>query len=579
MGMPARRGLRAGSASSASSKTNANADELSPSDRNNDESPASDRTNDESPAPDRTNGDPVPDSTLDNIAMLNEAYIAFVNFGTLPIVRRRTRPAVKAQVGWEVASKLLAVTDKIALSPRDSIDMALIQEDSRAYNDICEQIGTVVSDLKMLGKRLERAYNDDLCMKRSELDERTLRELQVQVWMRMALWEAEHEHGWIFLERVISGVKAETQEKTAAKNRLVLDIILSLELGQKVISELDESKLANWIQETLTVGFRWKIPSGYGHHVLEHFNVSDPFSTAKSDNNPPEPHVGADSPSPKKKSRGNMQDSTGCNDSEGNTASSPLARGPVKQSQDQDSQACSIASSSFGTDGSAHEVDRFSSGNEDVAMKKKEGSRKVFHLSSPVSVPGVNDRSCLRDALGSILEGHIRRKVCAFMTEHMPATGNTPIKVADQALQPRGLYLKRVYADYDKPGGVVYNLLQIRECQMVLALDLTAADGSGVAHHSIGWNGKALLDRPYNNIIEERDRSNSIHARMAFDELYPKETFKDWRIVHAFAIANIRNKKRKRSSRKRKKRKRDREAEHCGGAKTRSIVGQHGDGR
>ena len=61
------------------------------------------------------------------------------------------------------------------------------------------------------------------------------------------------------------------------------------------------------------------------------------------------------------------------------------------------------------------------------------------------------------------------------------------------------------------------------------------------------------MDRPYNNIIEEKQRSNPIHARIAFDELYPGETFKDWRIVHAFAIANIRNKKRKRSSMKRKK--------------------------
>ena len=276
-----------------------------------------------------------------------------------------------------------------------------------------------------------------------------------------------------------------------------------------------------------------------------------------------------------------MQDSTGHNDSEVNAASSPLVQGPVNQSQDQDSQACSNGSSASGLGGSGYEVDRFSSGNEDAAMKKDEGSRKVFHLSPPVSAPGVNDRSCLLDAMGSILEGHIRRKVCAYMRENMPATGNTPIKVAEQALQPHGLYLKRVYDRFrdNKSGGVEYNLLQIRQCQMVLALDLTSADGSGVAHHSIGWNGKALLDRPYNNIIEERDRSNSIHARMAFDELYPKETFKDWRIVHAFAIANIRNKKRKRSSRKRKKRKRDREAEHCGGAKTRSIVGQHVDER
>ena len=104
----------------------------------------------------------------------------------------------------------------------------------------------------------------------------------------------------------------------------------------------------------------------------------------------------------------------------------------------------------------------------------------------------------------------------------------------------------------EKPGGFVYNALQLRECQMILALDLTAANGSGVAHHCIGWNGTALLDPPHNIIIEEKDRSNQKYARMVFDELYPKETYKEWRVVQAFAIAKISNKK-TRTMRKRKR--------------------------
>jgi len=208
-----------------------------------------------------------------------------------------------------------------------------------------------------------------------------------------------------------------------------------------------------------------------------------------------------------------------------------------------------------------NEIGRFSASNEDGAMKKEEGSRKVPNLSSPVSAPGVNDRSCLLDALDSILGGNIGPKVRACMRSIMPSTGNTPIKVANQALQPHGLYLKRVTDKFcdNKPGGVVYNLLQLRVCQMVLALDLTLADGSGVAHHSIGWNGKALFDRPNNLIIEEKDRSDPKHARTTFDELFPKETFKDWRIVQAFAMAKLGNKdtrklrKRMRASGKRKR--------------------------
>ena len=92
----------------------------------------------------------------------------------------------------------------------------------------------------------------------------------------------------------------------------------------------------------------------------------------------------------------------------------------------------------------------------------------------------------------------------------------------------------------------------------MLALNLTRADGSGVAHHAIGWDGKALLDRPHNVVIEEKDRSDKIHARRAFGELWPKETFDDWRIVQAFAIAKLRNKEKE--QKKARSRKRNRRA-------------------
>ena len=60
-------------------------------------------------------------------------------------------------------------------------------------------------------------------------------------------------------------------------------------------------------------------------------------------------------PSLKKKSKRNMPDSIGRNNSEVNAASSPLVRGPVNQSHcGQDSQACDNSSISFGMGGSAH---------------------------------------------------------------------------------------------------------------------------------------------------------------------------------------------------------------------------------
>ena len=260
-------------------------------------------------------------------------------------------------------------------------------------------------------------------------------------------------------------------------------------------------------------------------------------------------------PSPKKKSRDasnkdslNMPDSIG-GDSEGKTASSPLVRGPAKQqSRNQDSRA-----SEEGSSPACDEVGRYSTGNEEKAKKKGTGSRKVLNLLSFVSEHGVNNRACLLYALDSILNGHIRRSVCNNMRENMPAKGDTPMKIADQALEPHGLYLRRVHQEFCKPGGVEYNLLQLRECQMVLTCDLTRADGSGVAHHAIWWDGNALLDDPYNIVVEEEDRSDKEHARMVFNELCPKDTFKDCRVVQAFVVAKLSNKHKDDARRRRRK--------------------------
>ena len=98
----------------------------------------------------------------------------------------------------------------------------------------------------------------------------------------------------------------------------------------------------------------------------------------------------------------------------------------------------------------------------------------MLNLSSPVSVPGANNRSFLLDSMTSILDGHIRRKVSEYIKAHMPPKGDTQIKIADQALAHHGLYLKRVYEKFDKPSGVVYNLLQLQKCQMVPVLDMGA---------------------------------------------------------------------------------------------------------
>ena len=88
----------------------------------------------------------------------------------------------------------------------------------------------------------------------------------------------------------------------------------------------------------------------------------------------------------------NVPDLIGCNSQE-KSASLPLVQGSASQSQDQDSQVYDNSSSSFEMGGSAHKVGRYSLGNEDESKEMLQGSRKVLNCSSPVSVPGFNDRS------------------------------------------------------------------------------------------------------------------------------------------------------------------------------------------
>ena len=410
--------------------------------------------------------------------------------------------------------------------------------------------------------------------------------LELQMHIRMAMMAQHDDFGWDMLEK--AGQWSERDE-TTQKDRMTVDLGMLAQLALSCI--IPRAEFSNWLEEVVVEGYGHPLLTRLSqHNFCDNAPTSDNDYPSESYCTPCDPtrrkrsrNVTNSNPSQKKKSRiakNNcdvglyVPDLTGRNDSEEKSASSPLVRGSAKQSRrDQDSQACDEGSLP-----ARDEVGRYSSGNDEEANEMEEGSRKVLNLSSPVSVPGVNDRSCLLDALDGVLHGNTRRKVHAHMMKNMPAKGDTPIKIANGALQPHGLYLRRVYQNFiNMPGGVVYNLLQLRECQIVLALDLTRADGSGVAHHAIGWDGKALLDRPHNVVIEEKDRSDKTHARRAFGELWPKETFDDWRIVQAFAIAKLRNKHKEQKKARTRKRNRRGGPGYTGGHDQREHfdVGSH----
>ena len=102
-------------------------------------------------------------------------------------------------------------------------------------------------------------------------------------------------------------------------------------------------------QEKKYVGKMWStpqemLPSQNTHSTLRRINRS-PIGSCGEERGDPEPM-----------SRNNVPDSTGCNNSEVSPASSPLVRGSVSQSYDQDSGTHGISSFAMGTERSTYQV-------------------------------------------------------------------------------------------------------------------------------------------------------------------------------------------------------------------------------
>jgi len=221
----------------------------------------------------------------------------------------------------------------------------------------------------------------------------------VQIMMRMVMWTDcpyEDYFIWTLLDAVM-GPPAD-QPSTEPRKRMVNELHSLAQLAVKH-AIVPQDAFTEWLQSVLTP--RVSDLNPYKHDDVKF--VSDVLEYQLKDDVVPGIPL-------------NVPDSIG-RDFEEKSAKSPLVQGSVKQSRDQDSQACDDGSSSSRMGESAYEAGRFSAGNEDAALEILEGSRKVLNLSPPVSGMGINDRTCLLDALDSILDGNTRRKVHAYMRE------------------------------------------------------------------------------------------------------------------------------------------------------------------
>ena len=181
-----------------------------------------------------------------------------------------------SEEGWGVSAKLTNVLDHISLTEGDKCDPLRIQLNSEGYREIEKHIKSVLTTANgmeiKVNKWLKEYQSGDIEM--SEM----IRALEVQVWMRMKVWEDEKELGWKYLECILS---MQTPEGKIEYEKFLDDLKSLLRLGFRL---MPETTFCNWLMETLTVGFKISLHDDYGpnllHELLEELKLlpQEPYS-------------------------------------------------------------------------------------------------------------------------------------------------------------------------------------------------------------------------------------------------------------------------------------------------------------
>ena len=203
--------------------------------------------------------------------------------------------------------------------------------------------------------------------------------------------------------------------------------------------------------------------------------------------------------------------------------------------------ACVVDVSLCGDDCSTRSQPKLSSQSdmgrrrEIESLEEEGGSRLVLNKTSPI-ITGPNTRTCLLDAVMALLSSNINRdKIRDTIIALMPPTGDTQMLVARKALSHFGLGLESATSAYDnKKGGIAYQLLQERQCQLILRIKLTTKSKRETSHF-VAWDGKMIHDQPTSSMVSDiNDRKTVKRSREVFSKLYRK--FEDWQITRVYRI-------------------------------------------
>ena len=172
--------------------------------------------------------------------------------------------------------------------------------------------------------------------------------------------------------------------------------------------------------------------------------------------------------------------------------------------------------------------------NKSTSMRKEGGSRLVMNMSTGLKTCSTNNRTCLLDAVGVLLQSSIKKDLVLYdIASSMPSEGDTSIEKAIDALSKHGMELKSVTGAYNKRGGAAYYLLQEQKCNLIINIKLTN-EKKEIMSHFVAWDGQLIYDRPKNIKVNERtDRSNEENSKMVFDKLFNGFS---WQITNIYKL-------------------------------------------
>ena len=173
--------------------------------------------------------------------------------------------------------------------------------------------------------------------------------------------------------------------------------------------------------------------------------------------------------------------------------------------------------------------------NTTAAKKKKGGARLLLNKTEAIP-SGPNTRTCLLDSVTALLPVETKEQVHATMVTAMPAEGDTSVADLANALSVHGLSLVPVSGEYRKKGGVEFNLLQERQCKLVINVRLTDLDGDPMLHF-VAFDGDCIYDRPYlSKVNNTYDRTNPEKSKLAFAKLFKPTEFQSWQITSVYRL-------------------------------------------